>query len=130
MIAKRPRQFLERREPAVTGAPEPVQKMGARPGGVSVSPEATEILLEKVGLHDRAVDPQERRQPRTLVRSEVVRILEPQEARVFELPLLGPPQLAPRLAAHLVDRPAEMLAEVEAIEDARGLRHVVSTASM
>ena len=43
-------------------------------------------------------------------RLDRVRILQPQEARVFELRLLGPLQLAPRLAAHLID--LDVLAQI------------------
>src|SRR5712692_10893537 len=124
MSAEHSRQFLEWLEATVAGAPEPLQEMPARPRGVAVGPEAPEILLEEVRLHDGAVEAEQGRQPGALVRGEVVRILEPQEARVFELYLLGPVQLAPRLAAHLIDGSAEMLAEVEAIENERGLRQV------
>src|SRR6266571_9051592 len=48
MSPQHPRQLLERHEAAVAGPPEPLQEMTARPRGVSVGPEATEILLEEV----------------------------------------------------------------------------------
>ena len=96
MSAEHPRQLLERFEAAVAGAPEPLQEVTARPRGVPVGPKAAEILFEEVRLDDRAVEAEEGRQPGALVRGEVLRILQPQEARVFELRLLGPLQLAPR----------------------------------
>ena len=77
MSAEHPRQLLEWLEAAVAGPPEPLQEVSPRPGGVAVGPEAAEILLEEVRLHDGAVEAEQGRQPGALVRGEVLRILEP-----------------------------------------------------
>lgn len=89
MTAQHPGELLERFEATVTGAPEPLQQVAARPCCAPIAPEATEILFEEVGSHDRTVEAEQRRKSRVLGLGEVLRILQPQEARVFELRLLG-----------------------------------------
>ena len=65
------------------------KREAARPRCAPIAPEATEILFEEAGSHDRTVEAEQRRQSRVLGLGEVLRILQPQEARVFELRLLG-----------------------------------------
>ena len=47
MGPQHPGEFLERHEATVAGAPEPLQKVPARPGRTAVGPEAAQILFER-----------------------------------------------------------------------------------
>src|SRR5260370_19463439 len=102
MGAEHARELLERREAAVARPPEPLQEMAARPRRAAIRPEAAEILLEEVRLDDRAVDPQQRPQPRAFVLGEVLGILDPQETSTLEARLVDPVELTQPPTVHVI----------------------------
>lgn len=87
--AEHPSELLERLQPTMAGAPEPLAQVGLRPSGAAVVPKTTEVFLEEIALDDGTVQSQQGGEAGALLASEVPRVREPEEARLLGLPRMG-----------------------------------------
>lgn len=121
MRAKRSSELLEWVEARAHGHGRPAIEEAARPELREVGPEVIELLFEEVGADGTKVDGEEFAKTSALTSFEVLSLLEQEPSSLGEDRFLARgSQGANFVAADLVDRLAEELHDVKAIEDVNG----------
>ena len=121
MLPKGRRELLERLETGTHGHGRPAGEELLGPGARVVAPEVVERLLEQVGADGAEVDGDQLSESATLVDGEVLPPLEQEPASLREQHVqTRGSQCTHLVTANGVDRLAEQLHDVEAVQDMDG----------
>jgi len=114
-----------RLEPGVSRPPEPLFEMGLSPLFLKVIPKPLKFFFQVVSPDDREIEFEQVGEPSVFFGSEVPRVLQQDEAGLFEIDSLLVSQSSDFRSSDLVDGPAQVLNYMEPIEDQGGLRGMV-----
>src|SRR5487761_1831220 len=114
-------EFLEGLEPGAHRRMHPAFEVLFSPSRLAVIPEELKSFLQIVGAHDGRVPAHQGREALALVGPQVPGVLQQQEARSFEEGLLPAAQTAYLTPSYFIDRPVEVLHEMEAVEEDLGV---------